>query len=123
MEGDPALLRAFRGHRDGVTSVAFCGGGARPGTAAATPGEPRLVTGSLDGSVMVWHAQQHVRAFRYIGHGSAVDAVAYDANHNLVASASCDKTVSRLQHPAPCVMCDQVQLFCDPVQLHMLVRW
>ena len=95
---DPSLLRVFRGHRGGVTSVAFCGGGARPGAAAAAPGEPRLVTGSLDGCVMVWHAQQHVRAFRYIGHSDAVNAVAYDATNNLVASASSDKTV-RLWRP------------------------
>lgn len=110
MEEDPALLRAFRGHRGGVTSVAFCGGGARPGAAAAAPGEPRLVTGSLDGTVMIWHAQQHVRAFRYIGHGDAVNSVAYDATHNLVASASNDKTVRRagrcgaasIRRGAPC---------------------
>lgn len=110
MEEDPALLRAFRGHRGGVTSVAFCGGGARPGAAAAAPGEPRLVTGSLDGTVMIWHAQQHVRAFRYIGHGDAVNSVVYDATHNLVASASSDKTVRRaarcgaasIRHGAPC---------------------
>ena len=94
---DPELQRMFRGHKDAVTSLAFCG---VPASASGRAGgEPRLVSGSLDGGVMVWHAAQHVRAFRYIGHSDAVHSVAYDSTANLIASASKDKTV-RLWQPS-----------------------
>ena len=53
----------------------------------------QAVSGSLDGSVVVWNFAPNMRAFRYIGHTDAVHSVAYDGVHNLIASASKDKTV------------------------------
>ena len=40
---DPALERSFKGHKDGVTSVAF------------NPNLKQTISGSLDGTVMVWN--------------------------------------------------------------------
>ena len=51
------------------------------------------MSGSLDGSVVVWNFAPKLRAFRYIGHTDAVHSVAYDGVNNLVATASKDKTV------------------------------
>lgn len=84
---DPALERCFRGHRDGVTSVAF------------NSNMRQVVSGGADGAVMLWHFKPTLRAFRFLGHRGAVTCVAYDPTHNLVASASKDKTV-RLWTPS-----------------------
>lgn len=121
---DPELQRVFRGHRDAVTSVAFLGGreqvrGGRARTLSAPshlshpslhpspvhpPGPPptQAVSGSLDGTVMVWNFAQGRAApgaFRFVGHAGAVHSVAYDACNNLIASASADKSV-RLWRPS-----------------------
>jgi WD40 repeat protein len=53
---DPTLERSFRGHRDAVTSVAF------------NTNLKQLISGSLDGCVMVWNFKPQLRAFRFAGH-------------------------------------------------------
>lgn len=61
----------------------------------------QAVSGSLDGTVMVWNFAQNRTtsgAFRFIGHGGAVHSVAYDPTNNLIASASADRSV-RLWRP------------------------
>ena len=53
---DPTLERSFRGHKDAVTSVAF------------NANLKQLVSGSLDGNVMVWNFKPTLRAYRFAGH-------------------------------------------------------
>ena len=53
---DPTLERSFRGHKDAVTTVAF------------NANMKQLVSGSLDGCVMVWNFKPQLRAFRFVGH-------------------------------------------------------
>lgn len=53
---DPTLERSFRGHKDAVTSVAF------------NHNMKQLISGSLDGCVMVWNFKPQLRAFRFAGH-------------------------------------------------------
>ncbi|GAB4817036.1 hypothetical protein N2152v2_004082 [Parachlorella kessleri] len=83
---DPSLERCFKGHKNAVTSVAF------------NSNMKQVVSGSVDGSVMLWHFKTTLRAFRFLGHTDAVYSVAYDGTNNLIASASKDKTV-RLWQP------------------------
>ena len=113
---DPTLERSFRGHKDAVTAVAF------------NANMKQLVSGSLDGCVMVWNFKPQLRAFRFVGHKvrshafisnkhflhlvhlllsayqhmlllqAAVYSVAFDGVNGLIASGSKDKTV-RLWHP------------------------
>ena len=56
MTEDPILERSFRGHKDAVTSVVF------------NPNMKQLVSGSLDGSIMIWNFKPHLRAYRYSDH-------------------------------------------------------
>ncbi|KAK9822111.1 hypothetical protein WJX74_008361 [Apatococcus lobatus] len=83
---DPCLERSFRGHRKAVTSVCF------------NSNMTQVISGSLDGCVMVWHFKPQMRAFRFAGHRDAVYSVAYDKINGLIASGSKDKTI-RLWHP------------------------
>lgn len=53
---DPTLERSFRGHKDAVTSVAF------------NHNMKQLISGGLDGCVMVWNFKPQLRAFRFAGH-------------------------------------------------------
>ena len=61
---DPELERSFRGHKDAISSVCF------------NPNMKQLVSGSLDGCVMVWNFKLQLRAFRFVGHKDAVLSVA-----------------------------------------------
>jgi hypothetical protein len=54
--GEPCLERAFRGHRGGVSSLAF------------NPNMRQLVSGGLDGDVLVWNFKPSLRAYRFAGH-------------------------------------------------------
>ncbi len=53
---DPVLVRSFRGHNDAVTSVAF------------HTNMRQLISGGLDGNVMVWNFKPKMRALRFAGH-------------------------------------------------------
>ncbi|GMH38067.1 hypothetical protein BSKO_05951 [Bryopsis sp. KO-2023] len=78
---DPALSRSFRGHHDGVTSVAF------------HTNMKQLISGSLDGLVMLWNFKPQLRALRFMGHKGAVHSVAFSSTSALIASGSQDRTV------------------------------
>jgi centriolar protein POC1 len=79
--GDPALKRSFKGHKDSVCRVAF------------NPNLKQVVSGSADGTVMVWNFKSTMRPFRFVGHKSAVYDVKVAAPGNLIASCSQDCTI------------------------------
>ena len=79
--GDPALQRSFRGHKDGVTGVAFA------------PNMKQLVSSSLDQHVMVWHFKPQLRAYKFQGHKGQVLSLAFSRSGALIASGSKDRTV------------------------------
>lgn len=60
---DPALERSFRGHKGAITSVAF------------NPNMEQLVSGSADGSLMVWHFRPQLRPYKFLGHKVSWHAV------------------------------------------------
>ncbi|KAL6764567.1 centriole proteome protein [Haematococcus lacustris] len=84
---DPTLERSFRGHKDAVTSVCF------------NNNMKQLISGSLDGCVMIWNFKPQLRAYRFAGHKAAVYSVAFSPAHSLIASASKDRTI-RLWQPS-----------------------
>ena len=73
--GDPALKRSFKGHKDSVNCVAF------------NPNLKQVVSGSADGSVMVWNFKASMRPYRFVGHEGAVYDVKSWAPGNMIASA------------------------------------
>lgn len=50
------LVRSFRGHTDAVSSVVF------------HTNMKQLISGGLDGNVMVWNFKPQLRALRFAGH-------------------------------------------------------
>jgi WD40 repeat protein len=71
----------YRGHTDGVTTVAW------------SPDGARLASGSLDTTVQVWDALTGAHPLVYRGHRRPVNAVAWAPDGERVASASLDGTV------------------------------
>jgi hypothetical protein len=53
---DPSLERTLRGHKGGVSSVAF------------SPSVKQIASGSADNTVMLWNFKAQMRAFRFLGH-------------------------------------------------------
>ncbi|KAK7198836.1 WD domain, G-beta repeat [Novymonas esmeraldas] len=80
----PTLEMCFRGHRQGVHSVAFLP------TLSPTPLAPRVVSGGADGAVMLWDVKATTRAMRFVGHRGPVLAVASSTRANLLASGGHD---------------------------------
>lgn len=80
------MERSFRGHKGAVAAVVF------------NPDMRQLVSGSADGSVMVWNFKPQLRAFRFAGHAGAVHSVDFSAAHGVIASGSQDRSV-RLWRP------------------------
>jgi len=78
---DPALQRSFKGHKDGVTSTCF------------NPNLRQVISGSLDGTVMVWNFKPMMRPFRFVGHKGAVHSVCVTPNGNQIVSGSADQTI------------------------------
>lgn len=71
---DPTLERSFRGHKDAVTSVAF------------NHNMKQLISGGLDGSVMVWNFKPQLRAFRFAGHKVSTPGSSTELVRNCYAS-------------------------------------
>ncbi len=78
---DPAMKRSFKGHKDGVTSTCF------------NPNLRQVISGSLDGTVMVWNFKPMMRPFRFVGHKGAVHSVCVTPNGNQIVSCSADQTI------------------------------
>ena len=78
---DPCLERTFKGHREAITSLNF------------TKSTRQLVSGSVDGCLMLWNFQPQLRAFRFVGHKAAIYHAEFSPTGELIASASKDRTV------------------------------
>ena len=78
---DPALKRSFKGHKESVMSTCF------------NPNLKQVVSGSFDGTVMVWNFKPNVRPFRFVGHKGPVHSVAISPSGNTVVSGSHDETI------------------------------
>mmetsp|Transcript_11989 Transcript_11989/g.16531 ORF Transcript_11989/g.16531 Transcript_11989/m.16531 type:complete len:116 (+) Transcript_11989:1-348(+) len=76
--GDPALKRSFKGHKDVVSTVAF------------NPNLKQVISGSNDGTVMVYNFKPALRPFRFVGHKGPVHDVAVHPSGNTIVSASHD---------------------------------
>ena len=74
----PALKRSFKGHKDGVTSSCF------------NPNLRQVISGSIDGTVMVWNFKPMMRPFRFVGHKGAVNSVCVTPNGNTIVSGASD---------------------------------
>jgi centriolar protein POC1 len=79
--GDPSLKRSFKGHKDAVLKVAF------------NPNLKQVVSGSADGTVMVWNFKSSMRPFRFVGHKGQVNDVKVNPKGNVIASCSHDNTI------------------------------
>lgn len=78
---DPALKRSFKGHKEGVSSSVF------------NPNLKQCISGSHDGTVMVWNFKPHMRPFRYVGHKGPVHSVVVAPSGNTIVSGSADETI------------------------------
>ena len=78
---DPELFQQFKGHRDAITRVHFC------------PHKKRVVSSSMDQTIMMWNFASDAKAYRYTGHTDGVYDVQSSRTSHLVASASRDKTI------------------------------
>ena len=78
---DPALKRSFKGHKDGVMSAVF------------NPNLKQAVSGSLDGTVMVWNFKPAMRPFRFVGHKGPVYGVTVSPDGKQIVSCSADQTM------------------------------
>ena len=75
LQDNPVLARSFTGHRGVVSGCAF------------NSSTSQLYTGSTDGSVMVWHMEPKMRAFRLLGHTVRVDVDLYRIANALFTNA------------------------------------
>ena len=71
---DPCLERTFKGHREAITSLNF------------TKSTRQLVSGSVDGCLMLWNFQPQLRAFRFVGHKAAIYHAEFSPTGELIAS-------------------------------------
>mmetsp|Transcript_24611 Transcript_24611/g.30947 ORF Transcript_24611/g.30947 Transcript_24611/m.30947 type:complete len:491 (+) Transcript_24611:238-1710(+) len=95
---NPVIDRTLRGHKDGITSVAFH---PVPSDLAPRKQHPnadyvQIASAALDGGLTLWNYQStenEVRAFRLLGHDTAIHHLSYSPSGNILASCSSDKTV------------------------------
>ncbi len=86
---DPTLQRSFRGHKDTITSSIF-----NPNMYQLISNlRKQAITGSIDGTIMVWNFKPQLRPFKFSGHKGAVHDVAITPDGQTIASASNDETV------------------------------
>lgn len=82
-----ALARTFTGQASPVSCVAFM------------PGMKQAMSGSQDGSVMIWNFKPQQRAYRLRGHKGAVTGLAVASDESFFVSGSADHSV-RLWKPS-----------------------
>jgi centriolar protein POC1 len=80
-QADPSLMRSFKGHKEGVMSTTFI------------PHLKQSISGSMDGTVMVWNFKPNMRPFRFVGHKGPVYSVASTPNGDTIVSGSADETI------------------------------
>ena len=78
---DPCLKRSFKGHKDAVLATCF------------NPNLKQVISGSLDGTVMVWNFKPNVRPYRFVGHRGAVYSVCINPAGNTIVSGAADDTI------------------------------
>ncbi|NET53921.1 MAG: WD40 repeat domain-containing protein, partial [Merismopedia sp. SIO2A8] len=80
------LLQIFKGHQDGVNSVAF------------SPDGNKIASGSKDSTVRLWNLNQG-KLFKTLGeHSKQVNSVSFSHNGKLIASGSDDQTIKIWSH-------------------------
>lgn len=52
-----------------------------------------MVSGSADGTVMVWNFKSSMRPYRFVGHKGQVNDVKVNPKGNIIASCSNDNTI------------------------------
>jgi len=77
----PHLPYIYRGHSDGVTSVAW------------SPDGNRIVSASWDKTVQVWDAVNGHNVYTYKGHSNLVNSAVWSPDGKHIASGSADNTV------------------------------
>ena len=75
------MVREFKGHRGGVTGVAF------------TPDGARVVSGSMDRTLRLWDVATGQLRHCFDGHTDVVTSVAVSPDGRLAVSGSADRTV------------------------------
>lgn len=76
---DPSIELHFRGHRQSISALCF------------HPTTQKLVTSSLDHSVMIWNFKQSMRSYKFLGHTDIVTCVDFTKSGSLLASSSRDR--------------------------------
>jgi centriolar protein POC1 len=78
---DPALKRSFKGHKEAVNCTRF------------NPLLNQVISGSNDGTVMVWNFKSGISPFRFVGHKGPVHSVCVSPDGKTIVSGSGDETV------------------------------
>jgi centriolar protein POC1 len=81
MEYDPVVEKHYKGHNGTITGISF------------HPETKRIVSSSIDKTLMVWQITDTTRAYRFHGHKDEVTDVSYAPSGEVFASASKDRTV------------------------------
>uniref|UniRef100_A0ABM0MDT1 WD repeat-containing protein 37 n=1 Tax=Saccoglossus kowalevskii TaxID=10224 RepID=A0ABM0MDT1_SACKO len=69
------IIRAFRGHRDGVWEVC-----------ASKSGQPVLGTASADRTARLWHIATGACVLQYLGHSGSVNSIRFHPNEYLAVT-------------------------------------
>lgn len=80
-DGDPKIIKHFKGHKEAITAVAF------------KPHGCHFVSSSTDKTIIVWNMQNSDRAFKFHGHKDEILDTCYCPSGELIATASKDKSV------------------------------
>jgi WD40 repeat protein len=81
----PTLSLTLRGHHHGVRSVAF-----QPAATPSASTIPKIISGGMDGAVILWDTTGSARAVRFTGHRGPVLSVAQSCRPQMFASGGQD---------------------------------